>query len=76
MPPQSCRAYQRHDRTASTKQVRLSARHWSLIDAKQRELARLHKVRRVSRPVALRYILDEALKAGVCHHQPIKSKEK
>jgi len=71
-----CRAYQRHDRTATTKQIRLSARHWSVIESTQRELARTLRVRRVSRPVALRHILDEALKAGICHHQPIRSKEK
>lgn len=54
-----CRAYLRHDHTASTKQIRLSARHWSIIQAKQEELAVTLGVPRVSRPVALRHILDE-----------------
>lgn len=55
----SCRAYLRHDHTASTKQIRLSARHWSIIQAKQEELAVSLGVPRVSRPVALCHILDE-----------------
>jgi len=76
MSTSNCRMYQRHDRTASIKKITLSARHWAIIEAKQRELARALKVRRVSRPVAIRHILDEALKAGICHHQPIKLTEK
>ncbi|MBS97118.1 MAG: hypothetical protein CMI01_00355 [Oceanospirillaceae bacterium] len=55
----NCRAYLRHDRTASTKQLRLSAQHWSIIQTKQRELAVSLGVPRVSRPVALSHILDE-----------------
>jgi hypothetical protein len=34
-----CKAYQRHDHTASTKQIRLSQKYWSLIEAKQKEIA-------------------------------------
>ncbi len=70
-----CRAYQRHDSTASTKQLRLTERYWSVINSKQEELAEELNVSRVSRPVALRHILDEALRLGICHHQPINSKE-
>ncbi|UQG66694.1 MULTISPECIES: hypothetical protein [unclassified Marinobacter] len=55
-----CRAYLRHDKTATTRQVRLSAYHWSLIERTQKELAARLGVRRVSRPVALLHILDEA----------------
>lgn len=55
----SCRAYLRHDLSASTKQIRLSARHWAIIEAKQEALAVSLGVPRVSRPVALRHILDE-----------------
>lgn len=54
-----CRAYLRHDHTASTKQIRLSAKHWLIIQAKQEELAVTLGVPRVSRPVALRHILDD-----------------
>ena len=71
-----CRIYQRHDSTASIKKITLSARHWALIESTQRDLARTRSVRRVSISVALHHILDEALKAGICHHQPIRSKEK
>ncbi len=55
----NCRAYQRHDRTATTRQIRLSARLWSIIETKQKALAEALKVSRVSRPVALRHILEE-----------------
>jgi hypothetical protein len=61
-----CRAYLRHDRTATTNQLRLSAYHWSIIESTQRELSARLKVRRVSRPVALRHILEEAVRAGIC----------
>jgi len=70
-----CRAYLRHDRTATTRQIRLSARHWSLIEHTQNELAASLKVRQVSRPVALRHILDEAVKAGICSPLTINQKE-
>mgnify|MGYP000670732542 CR=1 FL=1 len=62
----NCRAYQRHDRTATTKKMTLSAYHWSLIEEKQRELSRELNVSRVSKPLALRHILDESLKHGIC----------
>jgi hypothetical protein len=55
-----CKAYQRHDHTASTKQIRLSQKYWSLIEAKQKEIAEERGVKNVSRPVALKQILDEA----------------
>lgn len=71
-----CRAYQRHDRTATTSKIRLSERYWSVIQATQEDLAASLGVPRVSRPVALTHILDEALKHGICHHQPMTSKEK
>ena len=71
-----CRAYQRHDRTASTKQIRLSSTYWSVIQAKQEELAKLLDVPRVSRPVAIRHILDEALRQDICHYIHIKQQEK
>lgn len=63
----NCRAYLRHDRTASTKQIRLSAHLWSLINATQDKLAAALGVPRVSRPVALRHILEEAQRHGICH---------
>ncbi len=70
-----CRAYLRHDRTATTRQVRLSAHHWSLIEHTQNELAATLRVRRVSRPVALCHILDEAAKAGICKPLTLNDKE-
>ena len=70
-----CRAYLRHDRTATTRQIRLSAHHWSLIANTQRELADSLNVPRVSRPLALRHILDEAQKAGICTPLIINDKE-
>jgi len=63
-----CKAYLRHDRTASTKQIRLNAKYWSIIQVKQHELAKVLNVPRVSRPVAIRHILDEAVKQDICHH--------
>ena len=71
-----CRAYLRHDRTASTKQIRLTSMYWSVIQAKQEELAEELGVPRVSRPVALRHILDAGLKLGICHHKSINQQEK
>lgn len=55
----NCRSYQRHDHTSSTKQIRLSARHWAIIEAKQKALAKALGVPWVSRPVALGYLLEE-----------------
>lgn len=60
-----CKAYQRHDSTASTKQIRLNERYWSIIKVKQDELAEALGVRRVSRPVALRHILEDTLRQGI-----------
>lgn len=71
-----CLAYQRQDRTTHSAIIRLPARLWSVINNKQEELAEELGVPRVSRPVALRHILDEALKHGICHHQPRNSKKK
>lgn len=62
----NCRAYQRHDHTATTKQLKLSARHWAIIEDKQEALAEALGVRRVSKPVALRHILEETVKRGSC----------
>lgn len=64
----NCRAYQRHDNTASTKKIRLSEKYWSLIAQKQEEIAKTRGVRQVSRPVALQAILDEAF--GVYVYNP------
>ena len=55
-----CKAYQRHDNTASTKQIRLSEKYWSLIEDQQKEIAQERGVKHVSRPVAIKRILDEA----------------
>lgn len=62
----NCRAYLRHDHTSTTKQIRLSAKHWAIIEAKQEALAEALGVRRVSKPVALRHILEAALVHGLC----------
>ena len=70
-----CKAYQRHDRTATTKQIRLNGKYWSIIQVKQEELAKELNVPRVSRPVALRHILDDAVKQGICHHNSTIQKE-
>lgn len=55
-----CKAYQRHDSTAQTKKIRLSEKYWSLIAEKQAQIAQERGVKHVSRPVALKAILDEA----------------
>jgi len=67
-----CKAYQRHNRTATTKQIRLNGKYWSIIQVKQEELAKALNVPRVSRPVALRHILDDAVKHGICRNNPTK----
>lgn len=61
----NCRAYLRHDSTASTKQIRLNESYWSLIEKVQKQLAEELNVPRVSRPVALAYILDQVREAGL-----------
>ena len=63
----NCRAYLRHDSTVTIKQIRLSEDYWSLIESKQKEIAKAHNVPRVSRPLALSHILDQACKYGICH---------
>lgn len=75
MSNSQCLAYLRQDNTTHTAIIRLPARHWSVIQAKQEELAEELNVPRVSRPVALRHILDEALKHGICHHLQTTTKE-
>ena len=59
MSDSQCLAYQRQDNTTHTALIRLPARLWSIIAIKQEELAEELGVPRVSRPVALRHILEE-----------------
>ncbi len=64
-----CKAYKRHDSTATQRLIKLNEKYWSLIEVTQIELAKELGVPRVSRPVALCHILDEALKHGICRTQ-------
>lgn len=54
-----CVAYKRYDEPYKLKKIRLTIRHWGIIERKQKELAKKLKVKRVSVPLALHHILDE-----------------